>query len=211
MSKVIIVDYQAGNLFSVLNACLKVGINAEITSDKNKIVSADGIILPGVGAFGESMNNLEKLDLVNPIKDFVSSGKPFLGVCLGLQLLFEESEEFGVTKGLGLVEGVVKKFKSPDKSIKIPQIGWNTIQKPPHADWQQTPLTDIAENSFMYFVHSFYVEPSNHKDIISETTYEGKKYCSSIQKNNIFATQFHPEKSADLGLRMYKNWSKELK
>jgi len=208
--KVVIIDYQAGNLFSVLNACLKVGMNAEISSDKNKLMAADGVILPGVGAFGESMTNLEKLDLVNPIKDFVASQKPFLGVCLGLQLLFEDSEEFGVTKGLGLVNGIVRKFQSSDKSIKVPQIGWNTLQKPTHANWEGTPLANIAENSFMYFVHSFYVEPSSQKDIISETTYEGKKYCSAIQKNNIFATQFHPEKSAELGLKMYQNWSNSL-
>lgn len=217
MSKVVIIDYQLGNMFSVLNACLHIGMNVEISADKNKIMGADAVILPGVGAFGDAMQNLEKLDLINPIKDFVATNKPFLGVCLGLQLLFEESEEFGANKGLGLVKGVVKKFPNhfeDNNNIKVPQISWNTIAKPNNVSldlWKNTPLSDIPEHSFMYFVHSFFVEPTEKQDIATETTYENIKYCSAIKKNNIFATQFHPEKSAKLGLQLYKNWFESIK
>ncbi len=217
MSKVVIIDYQLGNMFSVLNACLHIGMDVEISADTNKIMGADAVILPGVGAFGDAMQNLKKLDLINPIKDFVATNKPFLGVCLGLQLLFEESEEFGANKGLGLVKGVVKKFPNhfgDNNNIKVPQISWNTIAKPNNVNfdfWKNTPLSDIPEHSFMYFVHSFFVEPSEKQDIATETTYENIKYCSAIKKNNIFATQFHPEKSAKLGLQLYKNWFESIK
>ena len=216
MSKVVIIDYQLGNMFSVLNACLHIGMDVEISAEKSKIMAADAVILPGVGAFADAMHNLEKLDLISPIKDFVATNKPFLGVCLGLQLLFEESEEFGANKGLGLVKGVVKKFPNQfenNHNIKVPQISWNTIAKPnnENADlWRNTPLSDIPEHSFMYFVHSFFVQPSEKQDIITETTYENIKYCSGIKKNNIFATQFHPEKSAKLGLQLYKNWFEQI-
>ena len=209
--RVIILDYQLGNLFSVKQACIKVGLDAEISSDKNTIAKADAIILPGVGAFMEAMRNLRSLDLIQPLNDFIAGSKPLFGVCLGLQLLFTESEEFGTEKGLNFINGVIKKFPSENingKKIKVPQIGWNTIKKST-TDWGNTPLKDVNEDTFMYFVHSYYVEPEHPDNILTTTNYEEVEYCSGIINNsNIFATQFHPEKSGEVGLGIYSNWAK---
>jgi glutamine amidotransferase len=209
--KVIILDYQLGNLFSVKQACDKVGLHAVISSEKKDVAEADGVILPGVGAFAEAMSNLHKLDLVEPLKNFVASKKPLFGVCLGQQLLFTESEEFGSSKGLDFIPGVIKKFpsfKGSNNLIKVPQIGWNHIYKKTQA-WENTPLTSVKENSYVYFVHSYYVEPSDQKNILTLTNYAGIEYCSAVTKEpNIFATQFHPEKSGRLGLGIYENWGK---
>jgi len=207
--KVIIIDYKLSNLYSVENACRFTGINALISSEKEDIQQADALILPGVGAFSDAMDNLHKLDLVNPIRDAVAAGKPFLGICLGLQLLFTESEEFGNHKGLNFIEGTVKKF--PDylnsKKMKIPQIGWNTIyRKDTTQTWEKTALENINNEEFMYFVHSFYVQPVQNQDIICYTNYSGHEFCSAVKKNNIFATQFHPEKSSKEGIKIYENW-----
>lgn len=208
---VIIVDYQLGNLFSVQQACIKVGIQAKISSDKKEIANADGIILPGVGAFMEAMGNLRSLDLVQPLNDFVSASRPLFGICLGLQLLFSESEEFGTEKGLNFIEGVIKKFPKENiygSGIKVPQIGWNHVKKS-NTSWEHTPLNGIEDKSFMYFVHSYFVQPENKDNILTTTNYEEVEYCSSvINKSNIFATQFHPEKSGEVGLGIYSNWAK---
>jgi len=209
MKKVVIIDYKLSNLYNVKHALEHYNINPVISSNKNDIYNADGIILPGVGAFGDAMNNLKKYDLIEPIKDFLSTGKPFMGICLGFQLLFSESEEFGSHKGLDIIKGVVKKFphKINNKKVKVPQIGWNTIFKPnEYITWANSPLKELKEKEYMYFVHSYYVVPSNTKDILSITNYEDIIYCSSINKNNIFAVQFHPERSAQKGLSIYKNW-----
>lgn len=209
--KVVILDYQLGNLFSVKQACIKVGLDAEISTDKYAIANADAIILPGVGAFMEAMRNLRSLDLVQPLNDFIAAYKPLFGVCLGLQLLFTESEEFGTEKGLNFIDGVIKKFPSEninEKRIKVPQIGWNIIKKGT-ADWSNTPLKDVKEETFMYFVHSYFVDPANPGNILTTTNYEEVEYCSGIINNsNIFATQFHPEKSGEVGLSIYSNWAK---
>jgi glutamine amidotransferase len=209
-NKVIILDYQLGNLFSVKQACDKVGINAEISFDKNKISEADAIILPGVGAFIEAMNNLEKLDLIAPLKDFLEKNNPLFGICLGQQLLFTESEEFGSRKGLDIIPGVIKKFPNEIagvKNIKVPQIGWNKIYSKNNS-WINSPLKEINDGAYMYFVHSYYVKPDEDVNIMSTTNYEGLEYCSgAIKEPNIFATQFHPEKSGELGLSIYKNWA----
>ena len=206
--KVTIIDYQLGNLFSVKQACDNIGIQATISSVSKDIEEADAIILPGVGAFIEAMNNLDKLDLVNPIKDYVGAGKPIFGICLGLQLLFSESEEFGSSKGLDIIPGLIRKFQTVKngKKIKVPQIAWNQVygEKKSLAN---SPLKDLSEREFMYFIHSYYVEPSSESWVLTKTNYEGIEYCSSINKNNIFATQFHPEKSSEKGLSIYKNWA----
>ncbi len=205
--KILIIDYKSGNLFSVNQALTNIGLNVIISSDADEIASADAIVLPGVGAFGDAMNNLHNLNLVEPIKMFVESGKPFLGICLGLQLLFSESEEFGNTKGLDLVKGKVKRFDSDNtegEKRKIPQIAWNKINKT--NSWDNTPLQHIKDGEFMYFVHSFYVDPEEPVSL-TETNYDGQIYISSIKKNNIFACQFHPEKSAKEGLQIYKTWA----
>jgi glutamine amidotransferase len=215
MSKklVVILDYQLGNLFSVKQACEKVGLQSIVSSQKDDIAKADGIILPGVGAFGEAMSNMRKLDLVEPLKNFVASEKPLFGICLGQQLLFTESEEFGTSKGLDFIPGVIKKFpafRGENNLMKVPQIGWNHIYKK-SLKWEDTPLVEVKESSFVYFVHSYYVEPKNQEHVLTLTNYEGIEYCSAVTKTKkIFATQFHPEKSGQLGLSIYKNWGKSF-
>ena len=213
LEEVIIVDYELGNLFSVKHACNHVGLETVVSSDPKRIEMAKAIILPGVGAFGDAMNNLAKLDLISPVKDFIASGKPFLGVCLGMQLLFEESEEFGTKNGLGVVQGIIKKFPNEfeNKKMRIPQIAWNHIEKPKNTDWKETPLQGIKDKEFMYFVHSFYALPSNKEDILTTTHYNDFEYCSAIKKKNMFAMQFHPEKSGSMGLEIYKNWYSQIR
>ena len=213
MAKVTIIDYGLGNLFSVEQACKNVGLETEITSNKNIIANAEALMLPGVGAFGDAMESLHKQDLVQPIKDFVQGGKPFMGVCLGMQLLFSESEEFGSHKGLDIIPGVIAKFPNATPghpNIKVPQIAWNQIQKPGGKDWLHTPYQDLTDGEYMYFVHSYYAKPENLSDALSLTTYEDIEYCSSVMRDNVFATQFHPEKSAGSGLTIYKNWAKTI-
>jgi imidazole glycerol-phosphate synthase subunit HisH len=205
---VAIIDYQMSNLFSVEQACKYFGMPAVITADKVVIKKSSAIILPGVGAFGEAMNNIKRLDLQNIIIDQISSGKLFMGICLGMQLLLSESEEFGSQKGFNIIDGVVKKFplEVEGEKIKIPHIGWNSIY-PPEQDihtWQNTPLQNTKVSEYMYFIHSYYVKPSISTDVLSLTQYEGISYCSGLRKENTFAFQFHPEKSGKEGLKIYK-------
>jgi glutamine amidotransferase len=208
--EVVIIDYEAGNLFSVQHACKTVGLNCRITNKPDDITNADALILPGVGAFGDAMNNLRMLDLIQPLKDFASSGKPFLGICLGMQLLFSESEEFENVEGLNIIEGRVTRFPEINENgerLKIPHIGWNRIYCPSdRKGWDGTALEHIMDGEFMYFIHSFYVSPYDRDQILSLTNYEEIEYCSAIKKDNIFATQFHPEKSAGEGIKIYRNW-----
>jgi glutamine amidotransferase len=206
-SMIAIVDYGMGNIRSVEKGFLKVGAEVRITADPQVIANAKGIVLPGVGAFRDCMANLGKLNLVDVIKAEIRKGKPFLGICLGLQLLFTESEEFGVCRGLDLFPGKVARFNfdplsDPQAaSLKIPHMGWNTakqVKSPPI-------FRDVPDNSYFYFVHSFYVIPSD-RDIIATTTDYGVSFCSMIWKDNVFATQFHPEKSQERGLKVLKGF-----
>lgn len=210
MSKIIILDYNLGNLFSVKQACITLRMDVKISQNPDEVKEADALILPGVGAFSEAMDNLEELNLINPILDHVKSGKPLFGICLGLQLLFTESEEFGKRKGLGLIPGKVLKFPETINGEKliVPHIGWNTINSN-NKGFENTPLRGLKENEFTYFVHSFYVLPDNEEDTLTYTDYDGYTYCSAVIKNNIFATQFHPEKSGVKGLKIYKNWAEQ--
>ena len=208
MKKVSIIDFEGGNLFSVIQACKSIGLDPTITSDYNEILTSQGLILPGVGSYPYAMKNLKEKDLINPIKDFISSNKPFMGICLGFQLLFSQSEEFENCDGLDVVKGTVRKFDFKNNNIKVPQIGWNKIYN--KNDWKNSPLENISQEEYMYFVHSYYVDPVNKKNILSYTKYEQFEYCSSVKKNNIFATQFHPEKSGKEGMKIYKEWSKLL-
>jgi len=210
MKKVVIVDYQLGNLFSVNQALINIGLDAKISLDPADIEQADALVLPGVGAFKDAMQNLASLGLKEPIKQFIKSGKPFLGICLGLQLLFTESEEFGSTKGLDVISGKVKRFSNrtdSDELQKVPQISWNTINKVSTDGWQNTPLMHLDDKEDMYFVHSFYVEPADEQIVLTKTTYGDLTYVSSILQDNIFACQFHPEKSAEEGLKIYRTWA----
>lgn len=206
--KVVIIDYQLGNLFSVKQACDTVGMDAKISSDREDVLNADALILPGVGAFIEAMNNLEKLDLVTAIKEKTTKGIPLFGICLGQQLLFTNSEEFGAGYGLDLIPGVIKKFpaKYHEIKIKVPHIAWNKIYTN-QQEWGKTSLQELNNNEFMYFIHSYYVEPTNNDCILTKTNYSGIEFCSSVLINNIFATQFHPEKSGEKGLSIYRNWA----
>ncbi|MCK8827942.1 imidazole glycerol phosphate synthase subunit HisH [Natroniella acetigena] len=197
-----IIDYGMGNLKNVQKAFEMVGYQAEITQDKVEILAADGVVLPGVGAFKDAMENLEQLELTEVIKEVIEQKKPFLGICLGLQLLFTASEEFGVTEGLDIIPGRVKRFPQ-DLGLKIPHIGWNQLDLQ-----QETELYDcIEDGEYQYFVHSYYVEPDDEAVIVTTTDY-GIEFVSSIVQGNIYAVQFHPEKSSHKGLQLLKNFGK---
>ena len=198
-----------GNLRSVQKGFEAVGAEAIITSDSQKILSAKSVVLPGVGAFKDCMSNLEKLNLIDTVHQSVKSGKPFLGICLGLQLLFNQSEEFGQVNGLGILPGKVVGFKDAQpksdsgEPLKIPHMGWNTV----HAVSGNPLFDSVADNSYFYFVHSYYIVPQNH-EIVATTTQYGIEFTSGIHHENIHAFQFHPEKSQRLGLTLLKNFSK---
>ena len=206
--KTIIVDYELGNLFSVKQACTHVGLNAEISNDPAAIAAADGLILPGVGAFGAAMNNLRKRGIEAPLKTQVAAGIPFLGICLGLQLLFTDSEEFGSQGGLDLLPGKVLRIPAEINGLKtrVPQIGWNQIVAPDVNSWAGTPLAHLPSNSYMYFVHSYFCKPSRAEDVLTITNYMGLEYCSGVKHDNILAFQFHPEKSGPEGVEVYRKW-----
>jgi glutamine amidotransferase len=209
--KVVIIDYGHGNLYSINQVCIHLGYKPIISSDEKEILSADSLILPGVGAFKVAMDELASKDLIEPIKEFVKKGNNMMGVCLGMQLLFETSEEFGINNGLGFIKGDVKKFPSSlnGEKIRIPQIGWNKIFEDKNiTKWENTPLKEINEEDYMYFIHSYYAKPSDAKDVLSFSNYQDIKYCTSVQKENIFGFQFHPEKSAEKGITIYKNFLK---
>jgi len=209
--KVAIVDYGVGNLFSVKHACEKVGIEAVITSSKQEILNADGVILPGVGAFGDAMELLKRLDLVGVLKEVAESSKPLIGICLGMHLLMTESHEFGHCQGLGVIKGSVIRFTNlPDvswKKIKVPHVGWNRIYRSSeNVDgkvWKNSVLEGLKDGEFMYFVHSFYVVPEDPGIVLSKTSYGQIEFCSSFQYKNILAFQFHPERSGVQGLIIY--------
>lgn len=211
MKKIVIVDYKLGNLFSVDQSLRNIGLNIKISSDPMDIQDADAIVLPGVGAFKDAMDNLEQLQILGALKNAIEiDKKPFLGICLGLQLLFSNSEEFGSSNGLDIIKGSVKKFKNIDSAgnrLKVPQIAWNNIVETKQEGWKGSPLQSIADGTDMYFVHSYYVEPVDKRVVLSETSYGDFKYTSSVYLDNIFACQFHPEKSAEKGLEIYKNWA----
>lgn len=202
---IVIIDYGLGNLFSVKQAFMHLGVIPKITSDRSEISNADAIVIPGVGAYKCAMDNMREAGIIDIIKEKVEKGVPFLGVCLGLQLLFTESEEFNSTQGLDLIKGKVVKFSSCSET-RIPQIGWNSLEKKDTKSWKKSPLEGISSDNYFYFVHSYYVIPSNASVVLSNTTYGCNTYVSSIQYENIFACQFHPEKSGELGLKIYNNW-----
>ena len=197
-----IIDYGMGNLRSVQKGLERVGFDAVVTRDLAQIEAACGVVLPGVGAFSACMENLGKFGLIEPIRDIVRRHKPFLGICLGFQLLFSESEEFGKQKGLDLFSGKVIGFKATE-NLKVPHMGWNRIEKK-----KDSPFLDgIASGDYVYFVHSFYVVPDDDS-LVATTTDYGEPFVSSIATDWVFACQFHPEKSQELGLRILKNFGR---
>ncbi len=210
--QVAIVDHGLGNLFSVKHACAQVGLSASVTSSAREIEEADAIILPGVGAFGDAMAILRQLDLIEVLRAAAVSGAPLMGICLGMQLLMSESFEFGRHEGLGIIKGDVVRFENPAAASprwKVPQVGWNRIFKKGRA-WEQTGLESVEDASCMYFVHSFYVRPVDARFIVSITRYGQVEFCSSLQRGNVFATQFHPERSGPRGLQIYRNFAAQV-
>mgnify|MGYP000960996362 FL=1 len=196
----VIINYGAGNLRSVQKACEFIGTDAKISSDAADILSADRVILPGVGAFGDCMAALNASGLADPIRTIIDKGVPFLGICLGLQLLFEASDESPDAKGLGILKGRCVKIPQSD-GVKIPHIGWNSITFP-----NPSPLfTGIEDGSFVYFVHSYYMQP-NDKSVITAVCDYSASLPVALSRGNIHATQFHPEKSGDVGLKILKNF-----
>jgi len=193
-----IIDYKMGNLRSVANALERVGAEIIITSDKKEIYDAESVVLPGVGAFSQAMENLNRLDIIPAIYEFIDSGRPFLGICLGFQLLFTKSEEGSTSRGLEVFKGEVKRFG--DK-VKVPHMGWNEIK--PKRDL--VLFSNISFPCFVYFAHSYYVEPED-RGIVAAITDYGGDFVSAIQKENILGMQFHPEKSGEKGLEILRNF-----
>ena len=196
-----VVDYQMGNLRSVQKGFERVGHEAVIVSDPSEILRADRIVLPGVGAFGDAMAELRRRDLVEPICESIEAGKPFLGICLGLQLLFDVSYEGGEHSGLGVLPGKVVRFELPD-TYKVPHMGWNQAR----IVRESKLLEPITNDTHFYFVHSYYVVPQDREVVTIETEYH-KPFCAMVARDNLFATQFHPEKSQQNGLALLKSFA----
>lgn len=196
-----IIDYQMGNLRSVQKGFERVGHQAHVTSDPAEVAKADKIVLPGVGAFADAIRELEQRNLVEPIREAIAADKPFLGICLGLQLLFEVSYEDGTHQGLGILPGEVKRFDLPS-NYKVPHMGWNQAQilRPAPV------LNGVSDEDYFYFVHSYYVVPRDPELIAIEVSYH-RPFCAMVWRDNLFATQFHPEKSQADGLRILRNFA----
>lgn len=195
-----VIDYGAGNLRSVLHALHHLGTeNVQLVQEPGQLEGAERIILPGVGAFGAGMAQLHKQDLVEPLKDAIASGIPYLGICLGMQFLFESSDEMGDHAGLGILPGHVTRF--PEMDLKVPHMGWNQL----HFKQASPILDNLSEDNYAYFVHSYYCEPAEASDILIETDY-GITFCAGVHRDNIFGVQFHPEKSQQTGLTLLRNF-----
>lgn len=196
-----IIDYGAGNILSVQKALDHIGCDNVVTCDASVISRADGAVLPGVGSFGDAMDNLTARGLVGAVKDFAASGKPFLGICLGLQVIFDSSEESPGVKGLSLMSGKVRRFPS-DMGLKIPHIGWNSIEYD-----RGCPLfRGLSETPYVYFVHSYYLDAAD-QSVVSAVAGYGLDFHAAVWKDNVFATQFHPEKSGSVGLQILRNFA----
>ena len=198
-----IVDYNAGNLTSVLLALEHLGVEAKITQDSGEIARAERVIFPGVGAAKSAMFNINALGLAETLNTVVKRGTPFLGICLGTQIIFERSAEDNGVDCIGLIPGKVRRFKPADRMCKIPQIGWNTVMFK-----REHPLfAGIEDESEFYFVHSYYCAPSDDSYVVGATEYAGVEFASAVGKGNLFATQFHPERSGRIGMQLLKNFS----
>lgn len=203
MMKLVVVDYESGNLRSVTRALESNGATPVVSGDPREIASADAVVLPGVGSGPAAMNALKQRGLVEPLREFAASGRPFLGICLGLQLLLDWTDEEGGAPCLGIVPGHVRRLPEPedDSPFKIPHMGWNNVA----LNGSHTAFAGIESGSYFYFVHSFYADPDAGKGVIGTTEY-GLPFCSVYARDNVIATQFHPEKSGPVGLRIYRNF-----
>lgn len=209
MTVVTVVDYGCGNLWSLARAVEYCGGEVELSHDPDVVAKADQLVLPGVGAFGVARDRLDELGLIEPLKACAASGRPFLGICLGMQLLFDESDEFGTHAGLGLIPGRVEPISQtkPDGSRrKVPHIGWTGIRPPVDDAWADSILVGTAPGEGMYFVHSFAGVPSRDEDRLAEVVYEEAVLCAAVRRDNITGTQFHPEKSAKAGLAILERF-----
>lgn len=198
-----LVDYDAGNLHSVQKALVHVGAQVRVTRDPSEITAAEALVLPGVGAFAHCMGNLKRFGLVDAVAGFIREGKPFLGICVGMQLLMSQGEEFGIHPGLGILCGTVSRF--PEMGLKVPHIGWNQLDKKQDC----RALQGVEDKAFVYFVHSYCVQPED-SSIAATTTDYGVEFVSALNWQNIFATQFHPEKSQKVGLTILRNFVEQV-
>tara|TARA_Y100000590_G_scaffold468563_3_gene651736 strand:+ start:2643 stop:3302 length:660 start_codon:yes stop_codon:yes gene_type:complete len=214
INKISVIDYGMGNLFNVIRALESLDSTVEVIKTPDEVMKADRLLLPGVGAFKDGMDGLIKNKLDDGIKEYSQTGKPLLGICLGMQLLMTSSSENGSHSGLDLVKGQCTRFAKPtgdNKKFKIPQIGWNqlffkNIKQRNKTDWTSSILNGADEPTYMYFLHSYFVEPKNKKVIFAETSYGNNHFCSVLQKDNIYGCQFHPERSGKQGLIILKNF-----
>jgi len=201
--RLVLLDYGIGNIHSVAKALRAAGAEPELTADASAVRQADRLVVPGVGAFADCIGALRSRELDAPVVEFIRTGKPFLGICVGMQMLFQESFEFGTHRGLGVLEGTVDRLEEAE-GVKIPHIGWNGIEAT--RDWSGTLLDGCASGEKLYFVHSFAVTPANDANRLADARYGSNRICAAIQKENVMGTQFHPEKSGDLGLRILKRF-----
>jgi imidazole glycerol-phosphate synthase subunit HisH len=212
--RVAIVDYGMGNLYSVQRACAHVGLDSFLTSDPDQVLRANAVVLPGVGAMPEAMRILDSSGLGDAIRESAAAGTPLLGVCLGLQLLMTHGSEFKPHLGLGIIEGKVVRFEGNDADgspLKVPHIGWSAISYPPRrGQWISPVLKGVADGALMYFVHSYYVRPANPGIVAATAHYGPVEFCAAVARDNIFACQFHPERSGPAGLAIYKNFADAL-
>lgn len=209
MAIVTIIDYGVGNLLSVARAFVQVGAEAVVSADPAAILRADRLVLPGVGAFSQGMQELRQRGFVEPIRAFARSGRPLLGICLGMQMLLDSSEEFGIHPGLGLVAGkvvAIPRTKRDGTPHKIPHIGWNALYPSPGADWSASALADVRPGAYAYFVHSFAAEPARPESRLADVDYNGRAVCAVVGSGAIFGCQFHPEKSANVGLSILRRF-----
>jgi imidazole glycerol-phosphate synthase subunit HisH len=207
MTQIVVIDYGLGNIRSILGALNKSDVDIDISNDKEKILSADGLILPGVGAFAYGMEGLKAKNIDIMIHEFVATEKPLLGICLGMQMLFDSSTEFGDTQGLGIIPGQVLSLKNFSKgNDKLPHISWSEIRSLQPLSWEGTILNGVDDMENMYFVHSYYAQPENKEDILSTSLFSGVDYCSTVKHRNVYGCQYHPEKSAECGLKIISNF-----
>ena len=207
--KIVIIDYKMSNMFSIKNALDFLGFDCQIASNYKTILEADGAVLPGVGSFPEAMQHLQDLKLADVIKEFSSSGKPFMGICLGFQLLFSRSTEFTDCEGLNIINGKVENLSKYLPNEPVPHVGWNTViqhRAPRNNNSTSFLNSQLFQNDHYYFVHSYFVEPDNLQYVFTQTSYASLDFCSSVLVDNIFACQFHPEKSGTRGLRILKHF-----
>jgi len=215
---VAVVDYGLGNLYSIVRACNQAGLNAHVTGEAIDLHRADMVLLPGVGAFADAMSALKERGLTDALRNVAATGKPMVGICLGLQLMMSVSHEFGTHEGLGLIEGAVERLPEdvPDglhgggRSLKVPQVGWRPIKEPQPGRWAGTPLDGTKPGVYQYFVHSYFVKPHDPSVIAAVSRFGDRSFCAAVVKDNIFACQFHPERSGPDGLAIYNNIAKWL-